>query len=66
MLSTIQPTDPLQHTFPDKQPEDHILDHEPEEVVDLALEKLQETGIVSIEWHSLFHRCRHQGEPYVW
>jgi hypothetical protein len=56
MLSTIQPTDPLQHVFPDKQPEDHILNHEPEEVVDLALEKLQEAGIMLVEWHSLLYR----------
>lgn len=56
-MSTIQPADPLQHVIHDKQPKDCILNHEPEEVVDLALEILQGAGITFIvEWHSLLYR----------
>jgi len=57
--------------FPDKQPEDCILNHEAEEVVDLALEKLQDAGIMMVEWRSvLYHRMNVplviRVGPYVW
>jgi hypothetical protein len=40
-----------------------ILDHEPPEVVDIALQKLQKAGVELIEWRALL--CRRMNVPVI-
>jgi len=40
-----------------------ILDHEPAEVVDIALQNLQKAGVELIEWRALL--CRRMNVPVI-